>query len=100
SRPYCAGYLARGPHVADQPIRVLLVVGETAGGIGRHVGLLAAQLGHHGVAAAVCGPATALAAVGEPAGVGRELLAIGTSRPDAVLRARHRMRTLVRGFEL
>lgn len=86
--------------MADRPLRLLLVVGETEGGIGRHVGLLAAELGHHGVAPAVCGPRSALAAIGDPPGVGKELLEVGGARPDSVLRARRRMRSLARGFDL
>lgn len=81
-------------------LRVLLVVGETEGGIGRHVATLAEQLGGHGVAAAVCGPASALEAVGEPPGVGKELLQTGGLRPDALLRSSRELRRLARGFDV
>jgi glycosyltransferase involved in cell wall biosynthesis len=79
---------------------VLLVVGETEGGIGRHVGLLAAGLGRHGVAAAICGPASSLGALGETPGVGVEPLETGRIRPDALAAARRRLRALARGFDV
>ncbi|HEX3900838.1 MAG TPA: glycosyltransferase family 4 protein [Mycobacteriales bacterium] len=86
--------------MADKPVRVLLVVGETAGGIGRHVALLAEHLGRYGVAAAVCGPGSALAAVGDPPGVGKALLDTARGRPDVVLSSRRRLCKLARGFEV
>jgi glycosyltransferase involved in cell wall biosynthesis len=86
--------------VADRPLRALLVVGETEGGIGRHVALLAARLGSHGVAAAVCGPASALAVIGDVPGVGMQLLESAGARPDRFLAARRRLRSLARGFDL
>jgi glycosyltransferase involved in cell wall biosynthesis len=79
---------------------VLLVVGETDGGIGRHVALLAEHLGRHGIAAAVSGPASALAAVGDPPGVGKALVETSRSRPDVVLSSRRKLRKLARGFDL
>ncbi|HVW80450.1 MAG TPA: glycosyltransferase family 4 protein, partial [Mycobacteriales bacterium] len=86
--------------MADRPVKVLLVVGETEGGIGRHVALLAEQLGRHGVAAAVCGPPSALAAVGSPPGVGTAALATSRSRLDIALASRRRLRMLARGFDV
>jgi glycosyltransferase involved in cell wall biosynthesis len=86
--------------VADRPLRVLLVVGATEGGIGRHVAMLAARLGGHGVAAAVCGPESALAVMGDPPGVGMQLLASSRARPDRVVAARRRLRSLARGFDV
>lgn len=86
--------------MADGWLRVLLVVGETDGGIGRHVALLAEQLGGHSVAAAVCGPASALELLGELPGVGREVLTFSPRRVDTVVRARGRLRTLARGFDV
>ncbi|HWA64780.1 MAG TPA: glycosyltransferase family 4 protein [Mycobacteriales bacterium] len=86
--------------MADRPLKALLVVGETEGGIGRHVAVLAERLGRYGVAAAVCGPASALTAVGDPPGVGKELLSTSRSRPDVVLASRRRLRTLARGFDV
>jgi glycosyltransferase involved in cell wall biosynthesis len=80
--------------VADREIRVLLVVGETAGGIGRHVGSLAERLPDHGVAVAVCGPASALAIVGEPSGFDRREVAIGPRRPLQAAQARRTVRDL------
>lgn len=86
--------------VADKPVRVLLVVGETEGGIGRHVAVLAQQLGRHGIAAAVSGPESALAAIGDPPGVGKALLATSRGRPDVVLSSRRQLRRLARGFDI
>ena len=84
----------------DKPLRVLLVVGETTGGIGRHVALVAQHLGRHGIAAAVCGPASALDVIGDLPGVGKAELVTSSSRLDAVFRARSRMRRLARGFDV
>jgi glycosyltransferase involved in cell wall biosynthesis len=64
--------------VADEPLRLLLVVGETTGGIGRHAQVLAERLPGLGIEVAVAGPASALAAVGEPAGVARHEVPIGS----------------------
>jgi glycosyltransferase involved in cell wall biosynthesis len=79
---------------------VLLVVGETTGGIGRHVALIAERLGRHGVAAAVCGPESALDVVGEPPGVGTQRLDTARLRPDALWASRRRLRSLARGFDV
>ncbi|MGN6472397.1 MAG: glycosyltransferase family 4 protein [Mycobacteriales bacterium] len=86
--------------MADRTVRVLLVVGETAGGIGRHVAQLAERLGRNGVTAAVCGPRSALDMVGQPPGVGLEPLGVSGMRPDALLAARRRLRSLARGFDV
>jgi glycosyltransferase involved in cell wall biosynthesis len=80
--------------VADQPIRVLLVVGETAGGIGRHVGSLAAGLPDHGVTVTVCGPASALELLGDPAGVEVREIVVGPRQPLWVAQARRTVRDL------
>lgn len=65
------------PDVADAPIRLLLVVGETTGGIGRHVGLLAERLPAYGFAVTVAGPASALKLAGAPEGVARKEIPAG-----------------------
>lgn len=63
---------------SSSPLRLLLVLAESAGGIGRHVATLATGLAGRGVDVTVCGPAGSLAALGdlsparvEPAAVGR-----------------------------
>lgn len=86
--------------MADRRVRVLLVVGETAGGIGRHVAVLAEQLGRHGIVAAVCGPVSALEVVGRPSGVDLEPLPALRPRPDLFLSARRRLHRLARGFDI
>ncbi|HVU61735.1 MAG TPA: glycosyltransferase family 4 protein [Mycobacteriales bacterium] len=77
------------------PLRLLLVVGETTGGIGRHVRVLAERLPGFGFEVVVAGPASALAAVGEPAGVVSHEVPIG--RPWAARRA---LRPLLAGVDV
>ncbi len=86
--------------MAERPVRALLVVGETSGGIGRHVALLAERLGRHGVAAAVCGPASAREVVGPVPGVGFEVVQTSRLRLDAYVAARRRLRSLAHGFDV
>jgi glycosyltransferase involved in cell wall biosynthesis len=86
--------------MADRPLRVLLAVGETTGGIGRHVALLASQLGAHGIAVAVCGPASALELIGDPPGVGKQVLETARTSRGGVMATRRRMRSLARGFDV
>ncbi|HEX3706253.1 MAG TPA: glycosyltransferase family 4 protein [Mycobacteriales bacterium] len=85
--------------MAERRLRVLLVAGETDGGIGRHVAELARLLGDHGVAATVCGPGSALAAVGESPGVELHELA-GGSDPVALLSARRTVGSLARDVDV
>lgn len=79
-----------------EPLRVLMVVGETAGGIGRHVASLAEHLPEHGVEVSICAPPSALAVIGAPAGVTRHETAIGPRRPLRTAGSRRRVRQLAR----
>jgi glycosyltransferase involved in cell wall biosynthesis len=83
--------------VADQALRVLLVLGETTGGIGRHVALLAERLPRYDVDVAVAGPASALAATAGSGAVAHQI-PVGVVR--SALRARHALRMLTNDFDV
>lgn len=83
--------------MADQTLRVLEVLGETTGGIGRHVAVLAEQLPRHDIDVAVAGPASALAAI-DGSGAAAHAIPIGPA--GAAPRARAALRKLSREFDV
>jgi glycosyltransferase involved in cell wall biosynthesis len=86
--------------LADQPLRVLFVVGETTGGIGRHVRALAAGLLSHGVTSIVCGPESALTAVAGVPGVEVHRAPVGDRAGVALSSARRAVRHLARDADV
>jgi glycosyltransferase involved in cell wall biosynthesis len=81
-------------------VRLLLVVGETRGGIGRHVGLLADRLPGHGVDVVVAGPLGSLAAMGRIPGPAAVAVETGRLRPLRVWKTVQTLRNLARSADV
>lgn len=85
-----------------RPLRLALVLGTSAGGVGRHVAALAGGLAGAGHEVLVCGPAATAETFGFAAAGARFVPVEVTDRPRPVgdLRAVARLRSLLRGADV
>jgi glycosyltransferase involved in cell wall biosynthesis len=93
--------------VPDQPagLRVLLVAAEASGGIGRHLGTLAALLPEHGIEVIVCAPRSTLGVAGltSTASGGRPGVVaapVGRLDPTSAWQTRRRLRELAKQVDV
>lgn len=80
--------------MAERPIRLLLVLAESTGGIGRHVAALARGLPERGVEVTVCGPAATLGRLGDLGAVRQVSAPAGEFAPRRFAVARRTLRAL------